>query len=156
MNVLTVRRLESGDQHLCREMNMLFAREFDDAKTYTKNPPSDAYFEKLLGKPHIHALVALEAGEVVGALVAYELDKFEEERCEIYIYDLAVTEEKRRQCIATALIEHLKGIGRERNAWVIYVQADYGDHPAIGLYNKLGTREDVMHFDIAVTPQAPS
>jgi aminoglycoside 3-N-acetyltransferase I len=119
MNVLTVRRLESGDQHLCREMNMLFAREFDDAKTYTQNPPSEDYFQKLIGKPHIHALVALEAGEVVGALVGYELEKFEQERCEIYIYDLAVTEEKRRQGIATALIEHLKGIGRERNAWVL-------------------------------------
>jgi aminoglycoside 3-N-acetyltransferase I len=36
-----------------------------------------------------------------------------------------------------------------RGAWVIYVQADYGDDPAIALYSKLGTREDVMHFDIA-------
>jgi hypothetical protein len=31
----------------------------------------------------------------------------------------------------------------------IYGQADYGDEPAIALYEKLGTREDVMHFDIA-------
>ena len=31
---------------------------------------------------------------------------------------------------------------------MIYVQADYGDDPAIALYDKLGTREDVMHFDI--------
>jgi aminoglycoside 3-N-acetyltransferase I len=37
---------------------------------------------------------------------------------------------------------------------VIYVQADYGDDPAIALYTKLGAREDVMHFDIAVGPQA--
>lgn len=32
----------------------------------------------------------------------------------------------------------------------MYVQADYGDEPAIALYTKLGVREDVMHFDIAV------
>ena len=32
----------------------------------------------------------------------------------------------------------------------MYVQADYGDDPAVALYTKLGTREDVMHFDIAV------
>jgi aminoglycoside 3-N-acetyltransferase I len=31
------------------------------------------------------------------------------------------------------------------------VQADLGDAPAIALYSKLGTREDVLHFDIAVT-----
>jgi hypothetical protein len=30
------------------------------------------------------------------------------------------------------------------------VQADHGDDPAIALYTGLGTREDVLHFDIAV------
>lgn len=35
---------------------------------------------------------------------------------------------------------------------MIYVQADTGieDEPAIALYSKLGRREDVLHFDIAV------
>ena len=37
-----------------------------------------------------------------------------------------------------------------RGAWVVFVQADYGDDPAVALYTRLGTREDVMHFDIAV------
>ena len=35
-------------------------------------------------------------------------------------------------------------------AYVIFVQADYGDDPAIALYTKLGIREDVMHFDIPI------
>ena len=35
---------------------------------------------------------------------------------------------------------------------MVYVQADYGDDPAIALYTKLGTREDVMHFDILEMP----
>jgi aminoglycoside 3-N-acetyltransferase I len=33
---------------------------------------------------------------------------------------------------------------------VIYVQADRGDGPAIALYESLGTREDVHHFDLPV------
>lgn len=33
-------------------------------------------------------------------------------------------------------------------AYVIFVQADKGDAPAIALYTKLGRREDVLHFDI--------
>jgi aminoglycoside 3-N-acetyltransferase I len=85
---------------------------------------------------------------VIGALVGYQLDKFEQARSEIYIYDLAVDDPHRRKGVATALIDHLRGIARERGAWVIYVQADYGDDPAIALYTKLGVREDVMHFDI--------
>jgi aminoglycoside 3-N-acetyltransferase I len=35
---------------------------------------------------------------------------------------------------------------------VLYVQADHGDAPAIALYEKLGLREDVLHFDIPVKP----
>lgn len=87
---------------------------------------------------------------VVGGLAAYVLDKFEQARKEIYIYDLAVSEAHRRLGIATALIHSLKRIGKERGANVIFVQADYGDDLAITLYTKLGKREDVLHFDIAV------
>jgi aminoglycoside 3-N-acetyltransferase I len=86
----------------------------------------------------------------VGGLAAYELRKFEQERSEIYIYDLAVAATYRRQGIATALILQLKKVAAARGAYVIYVQADLGDGPAIELYTKLGAREDVLHFDIAV------
>jgi aminoglycoside 3-N-acetyltransferase I len=48
------------------------------------------------------------------------------------------------------LIEALKPIAREKRAWVIFVQADPPDVPAVALYDKLGTREEVFHFDISV------
>ena len=38
-----------------------------------------------------------------------------------------------------------------RGAYVIFVQADIIDEPAIALYSKLGAREEVLHFDIATT-----
>jgi aminoglycoside 3-N-acetyltransferase I len=78
------------------------------------------------------------------------LKKFEQQRSEIYIYDLAVAETHRRRGIATALVEKLQTIAATRGAYVIYVQADIIDEPAIALYTKLGVREDVLHFDIAV------
>jgi aminoglycoside 3-N-acetyltransferase I len=96
--------------------------------------------------------VALEGEEVLGGLVADELDKFGRARREPYIYDLAVSAEHRRQGVATAVIEHLCEIAARRGVWVIYVQADHGDDPAIALYEKLGTREEVLHFDIRVKP----
>ncbi len=99
--------------------------------------------------PTFIAVVARVKNRVVGGLTAYELQKFEQTRSEIYIYDLAVKEAFRRKRIATALIDSLKPIAKERNAWVIFVQADQGDEPAIQLYSQLGTREDVLHFDIA-------
>jgi aminoglycoside 3-N-acetyltransferase I len=40
---------------------------------------------------------------------------------------------------------------------VIFVQADTGveDEAAIALYTKLGSREDVLHFDIPVGGEEP-
>ena len=38
----------------------------------------------------------MNGNEAVGGLAAYELDKFEQDRREIYIYDLAVVESHRR------------------------------------------------------------
>jgi aminoglycoside 3-N-acetyltransferase I len=147
---ITLRRLSSADVPLLRELNALFGDAFADAETYGGDPPNDAYLEGLLAKDHVIAVVAVAAAEVLGGLVAYELEKFERARRELYIYDLAVSERHRRQGVATALIEHLLALGAQRGAWVVYVQADYGDDPAIALYEKLGVREAVLHFDIAV------
>ncbi len=62
--------------------------------------------------------------------------------------DLAVAAAHRRQRVATSLILELKRVAQTRGAYVIFVQADPGDLPAIRLYESLGTREDVYHFDI--------
>jgi len=144
----TVHRLAAGDITLFRALNALFGKVFEDDAHYGAKPPGEAYIAKLLAKEHVIPLVALSEGQVIGGLVAYELDKLEQERSEIYIYDLAVDDAHRRQGVATALIKQLGEIAAGRGAWVIYVQADYGDEPAIALYTKLGRREDVMHFDI--------
>ena len=149
---VTLRCLTPADVPLFRQLSAVFGEAFAEPETYTAAPPSDAYLESLLAKEHVVALVALAGEEVLGGLVAYELDKFEQARREIYIYDLAVRAEHRRQGIATALIARLGEIATRRGAWVTYVQADCGDEPAIALYEKLGVREAVLHFDIRVEP----
>ena len=127
----------------------LYAAAFDDRESYLSAQPDDAYLERLLDRDDFIQLAAADGAEVVGALSAYVLPKFEQARSEIYIYDLAVDQAHRRRGIAEAMIGCLQEIAREMGAWVIYVQADHGDDPAIALYTKLGTREDVLHFDIA-------
>jgi aminoglycoside 3-N-acetyltransferase I len=145
-----IRRLGPADIGLLRELNALFGRAFGDDETYGGEPPSDAYLAEALAKEQTIVLVASVKERVAGGLVAYEFDKLERMRREIYIYDLALDEAHRRQGIATRLIERLRVIAAARGAWVIYVQADHGDGPAIALYEKLGIREDVLHFDIPI------
>jgi aminoglycoside 3-N-acetyltransferase I len=148
--MMRIVRLSADDLRLARELNALFADAFEEPEHYAANAPNDRYLLDQLAKPHVIALVALEGDMVVGALVGYELPKLEQARSEIYIYDLAVAEAHRRKGVATALIAETQAIAKALGAWVVYVQADYGDEPAIALYTKLGVSEDVMHFDITV------
>lgn len=149
---VTIRRLAAADTALFHALNRVFGDAFDDRETYCAEPPSDDYLSGLLARTHVVALAAQTGEQVVGGLVAYELDKFERQRREIYIYDLAVEESWRRRGIASALIGHLRAVAAARDVYVIFVQADHGDAPAIALYDGLGVREEVLHFDIAVAP----
>ncbi len=147
---LTIRQLAPADTALMHALLTTFGEAFDDVESYGANRPDAAYLRRLLGGDSFIALAASKGGDVVGGIAAYELRKFEQRRSEIYIYDLAVAAGHRREGIATALIERLKQIAAARGAYVIFVQADLGDDAAIALYTKLGVREDVLHFDIAV------
>ena len=147
---LSIRQLAPDDLALMDAMLTMFGEAFGEVDTYGMQRPSEDYLRALLGGDSFIALAAVKDGAVVGGLAAYELRKFERERSEIYIYDLAVAEGHRRRGIATALIDALRPIAAQRGAYVIFVQADLADAPAIALYSKLGIREDVLHFDIAV------
>jgi aminoglycoside 3-N-acetyltransferase I len=149
---VVVRQLTPDDLTLMEAVSTMFGKAFGDEETYTGRRPNADYLRRLLGSETFIALAALEGDTVVGGIAAYELRKFEQERSEIYIYDLAVAASHRRRGIAMALIEALRDIAEARGAYVIFVQADTGpeDAPAIALYTRLGTQERVLHFDIAV------
>jgi aminoglycoside 3-N-acetyltransferase I len=143
-------QLSPSNVAVLKSLLKVFGEAFNEVSTYQDAVPSDAYLQSLLAKPHFIVLVAMHSGQVVGGLAAYELEKFERERREIYIYDLAVAEEHRRKGVATNLIRELRRIAKTRNAYMIFVQADPQDEPAIRLYESFGKRESPYHFDIPV------
>jgi aminoglycoside 3-N-acetyltransferase I len=149
---VSFRILGTEDATLMTSVLSMFGEAFHDVETYTGAQPSTGYLERLLGRDTFIAVAAVEGDRVVGGVAAYVLPKFERERSEIYIYDLAVAQTHRRRGIATAMIAELQRIAALRGASVIFVQADYDDAPAIALYTKLGVREDVVHFDMATAP----
>jgi aminoglycoside 3-N-acetyltransferase I len=149
----SIRVLDAASLDTFRAMLAMFGSAFEDVPTYCARQPSDEYLRELLANPGFVAMAACSGAEVVGGLAGYVLPKFEQARSELYIYDLAVAEAHRRQGIATAMIEEVTRQARQRGAYVVFVQADHGDNPAIALYSKLGVREEVLHFDIAPAPE---
>lgn len=147
---ISYKLLGSSEVDALKELLAVFGEAFFEIETYQTAVPNDQYLKDFLSKLHTIVFVAIKKGNVVGGLVAYQFDKFEQDRREIYIYDLAVSEGYRRKGVATGLITELRTEAKRRNAYVIFVQADKGDEPAIRLYESLGTREEVYHFDILV------
>lgn len=148
---MEIRKLQQNDLLFMRKTLELYSEVFADPDSYSSSPPSDSYLRNLLGDPNFISMAAIVNDQVIGALSAYVLKKFEQERSEIYIYDLAVSEAHRRQKVATQLIRKLQEIAPTFGAWVVFVQADHGDEPAIQLYESLGRREEVLHFDIPIS-----
>ncbi|MEO6408404.1 MAG: AAC(3)-I family aminoglycoside N-acetyltransferase [Burkholderiaceae bacterium] len=140
--------MSSIDVVAMRRMLGLFAHAFDEPETYCAKQPDDAYLRQLLDCETFIAVAALSHEDVIGGIAGYILPKFEQRRSEFYIYDLAVAEAYRRKGVATAMIKELKGIATRRGIYGIFAHADHGDDAAIALYAKLGTREEVLHFDI--------
>lgn len=143
--------LRPADIPLMRGLLRTFAKAFEETDTYLSNQPSDAYLSDLLAKAHFIAICAVSDDTVIGGLAAYQLDKFEQDRREIYIYDLAVDEKYRRRGVATNVLNVLCEEAIRREVYIVFVQADLEDAPAIALYEKFGAKETALHFDIVPT-----
>src|SRR5262245_15786403 len=123
----SIRVLGPHDVPVMEAVLTTFGEAFGEVETYSGNRPSKAYLNRLLASDYFIALAALKGDEVVGGIAAYELRKFEQERSQIYIYDLAVADGHRRRGIASAISLELKTVAALCGAHVILMQADRGD-----------------------------
>src|SRR5262249_56205198 len=127
----TYRRLTCADVSLLKELLRVFGEAFGEVDTYQHFLPSDEYLTRLMSQQHFIALVAMKGEEIVGGLAAYELDKFEQDRREIYIFDLSVAQSHPRKGVAPGMIGGLRRIASQRHADLIFVQAGPGAWPPI-------------------------
>lgn len=145
---VTLRLLTPDDLPLMRALTKALGEIFEEEDVYSGAPPGDEWLLGLLRDPHFIAMAAVKEGVVAGGLAGYVLPKFEQERSEIFIYDLGVRASYRRKGIALALLREMGNVAKQKRAWAVFIQADADNEPAIALYSKLGPREDAVHFDI--------
>lgn len=147
----TIRRLSEADTAALQQLNKLFADVFDDVKSYGLHQPSEDYLRQFLSDQNHIVLVAEDESGIVGGLVAYCLTKFEQDRKEVYVYDLAVATAHQRHGVGKMLMDEIRNIARDMGAYVVFVQADEGD-AAIAFYEALQPTENLKtrNFDFNI------
>lgn len=148
----TITRLTKHHVLKLQKLNELFGAVFEDTNNYQAHPPRAEYLADFLAQGQNIVLVAEHNGQVIGGLVAYCLTKFEQERKEVYLYDLAVSTSHQRQGIGKTLMNELRAVAKSLGAYIVFVQADEGDE-AVAFYESLGPVENLRarNFDFNVS-----
>ena len=126
---ISIRLLAPGDEAVVFELA-------------TYDGPGDP--EGLLADPRTLMLVAFDGATPVGFVLAHELPRRHGDRAKLFVYEVGVAESHQRRGIASALLERLAELARERGIRVGFVLTDPGNGPANALYRSAGGATDSM------------
>jgi aminoglycoside 3-N-acetyltransferase I len=129
-------RLGQQDRELARATFVCMAEAFGEEHT----PLSPAYLDTLLGRADFWVFAATEADRVVGGLTAHTLPMTTSERAEVFLFDIAVAADHRRQGIGRRLIHALRREATSLGLSTLFVLADDEDAEALSFYAGLGGR----------------
>ncbi len=132
---MEIRRLRPGDEAVVREL--------------AEREPQT----RVLADERTIFLAAFEAGEAVGFVLAHELLRRHGDPAQLFVYELGVDENWRRQGIGTALWRALGQLARERGLTGGFLLTNESNEPAMRLYESLGAtrpeNDDVLWtFDL--------
>jgi len=129
-----IRRLRVGDLDLARRLFAVMAEVFEEPSALL----SDRYLDSLLSRESFWALAALVGDEVVGGLTAHTLFMTRDESAEVFIYDVAVRQDRQRQGIGRQLVTALCAAAAKAGIGDVFVLADTTDAYALDFYRALG------------------
>ena len=132
MSAFEIRRLEPGDEGVLPQLSEWVGR-----------PPLDHDAAgRFLANERNHLLVAFEAREPVGLLLAHELDRRHGDERKMLLYEIDVRADRRRRGIGSALMDSFAELCRRRGYGQAWVLTDEENTAAMSFYAACGgTRE---------------
>lgn len=128
-----VKLLQPTDIYLFESLIKVFNTAFEEKNTL----PSRTYLTGLLEKPHFVCVAALHEEEVIGGITAWILPSCYSESAELFIYDVAVTQQFRRKGVGRSLFSFLKDYCRQNQLSGAFVAASEEDVHAVRFYEEM-------------------
>jgi aminoglycoside 3-N-acetyltransferase I len=110
--------------------------------------PEEKHLIQLLAKEDFFVFVAVLDSKVVGGLTTYILQQYYSVSPLVFIYDVAIKTEVKRQGVGKLLISNLSGYCKDNGYEEMFVLADEADNHAIEFYRSTGATEGrVVNFN---------
>ena len=129
------------------------------------SPPLADSTERFLRQPGHHLLFAYDRdGRAVGMITGVETTH-PDKGTEMFVYELGVAPEARRQGVATALVRALAEIARSNGCYGMWVATEPDNDAAKATYRRAGATEeaafvllnwDLLHEEGPADPASPS
>ncbi len=106
--------------------------------TFARKEISIRYMVRFLHNPANYLLMADLDGVAVGFLLAYALERLKEEERMLFIYEIEVTADQRRERIGTALFEAVRDIAVREGVECAFVITHSSNVGAVAFYKHTG------------------
>jgi ribosomal protein S18 acetylase RimI-like enzyme len=130
---------------------MVSAEAVADAAALFDDPIDIEATRAFLADQRHHLLIGYIGGQPAGFVTAVELLHPDKPRPEMFLYELGVNEEFRRQGVATALMRRLVQLCRERGCGEMFVLTDDENAAAHATYRAAGGEPEpagvIFHWD---------
>lgn len=124
-----VKQVSSLDESLIPQINMLL-----DEGTYWDSEQG----KKFLANPDNILLLSYSGEKVTGFLSGYRLQRFDNKKAEVLLYEIGVDEAFRRRGIAKSLIHTFKQWAKKTGANEVWVLTNKSNKAAVSLYESEG------------------
>ena len=130
------------------------AQAEDAVRSFKSATRSGSSLEALLRNPANCLLVGEAGSEAVGYLMAYRLERPDREASQMFVYEVDVAPDWRRQGVGTALLEEIISLARAERMFEAFVVTGRSNVAARELYTRAGGKVEDESALLFVYPLA--